>query len=75
MSALISLLTSFFGAGGAVATFFVNIFKKITLTSIILPIQISLLLALYVARISFLTALTTLILWFYNRLVVILDFV
>lgn len=75
MSALISLLTSFFGSGGVIATFFFNLFKKISLTAVIMPIQIALLLALYTARISFLTALVTLVVWVYNRVVIIIDLI
>lgn len=53
----------------AVISFFGNMFKKITLTSVIVPIQISFLVALYVVKFSFLTFLVTIIVWLYNRVV------
>lgn len=53
----------------AVISFFGNMFKKITLTSVIVPIQISFLIALYIVKFSFLTFLVTIIVWLYNRLV------
>lgn len=75
MPTLISLLTGFFGAGGAIVNFFSIIFKKISITAIIMPIQITLLLSLYTAKISFLTALVTLVVWVYNRVVIILNII
>lgn len=53
----------------AFISFFGNMFKKITLTSVIVPIQISFLIALYIVKFSFLTFLVTIIVWLYNRLV------
>lgn len=75
MGVLISLLTGFFGAGGAIVNFFTIIFKKISLTAIIMPIQIALLVSLYTAKIAFLTTLLTLVVWLYNRIVIILDII
>lgn len=53
----------------SIISFFANMAKKITLTSIIVPIQISFLITLYIAKFAFLTFLVTIIVWLYNRIV------
>lgn len=58
-----------------IGSFFLNMAKKITLTSIIVPIQISFLIALYVAKFAFLTFIVTIIVWLYNRIVYIFDLI
>ncbi|QKF67175.1 putative membrane protein [Arcobacter venerupis] len=68
MSVLISLLTNLIPT---IVTFFANMAKKLTLTAIIVPIQITLLIALYTAKFAFITTIITLIVWIYNRVVVI----
>lgn len=59
----------------AIISFFANNFKKITLTSVIVPIQISFLIALYVAKFAFLTFMVTIIVWLYNRIVYTLNLI
>ena len=66
MPVLIALLTNLIPT---IVTFFANMAKKLTLTAIIVPIQISFLIALYVAKFAFLTTVVTLIVWLYNRIV------
>ncbi len=53
----------------SIISFFANMAKKITLTSIIVPIQISFLITLYIAKFAFLTFIVTIIVWLYNRIV------
>lgn len=72
MSNLISLLTNLIPT---IVTFFANMAKKLTLTSIIVPIQITLLISLYTAKFAFITTVVTLIVWIYNRVVVIFDLI
>lgn len=59
----------------AIISFFANNFKKITLTSVIVPIQIGFLIALYVAKFAFLTFMVTIIVWLYNRIVYTLNLI
>jgi hypothetical protein len=68
MPLLITRLLGFFSLTGPLATFFYMIGKKLSLTSLILPIQITLIGALIVARISLATAITTLIILVYNKM-------
>jgi hypothetical protein len=72
MSVLISLLTNLIPT---IVTFFANMARKLTLTAIIVPIQITLLIALYTAKFAFITTIVTLIVWIYNRVVVIFDLI
>lgn len=72
MPVLISLLTNLIPT---IVTFFANMAKKLTLTSIIVPIQISLLIALYTAKFAFITTVVTLIVWIYNRIVIIINLI
>ena len=51
------------------------IFKKITLTSVIVPLQITFLIALYIAKFAFLTFMVTIIVWLYNRIVYVFDLI
>jgi hypothetical protein len=66
MPMLIGLLTNLIPT---IVSFFANMAKKLTLTAIIVPIQITFLIALYVAKFAFLTTVVTLIIWLYNRVV------
>jgi hypothetical protein len=68
MPLLITRLLGFFSLTGPLATFFYMIGKKLTLTALIVPIQITLIGALIVARISLATAITTLIILIYNKM-------
>lgn len=72
MPALLGFLTNLIPT---IVAFFVNMAKKITLTSIIVPIQISFLITLYIAKFAFLTFIVTIIVWLYNRIVYILDLI
>jgi hypothetical protein len=72
MPMLIALLTNLIPT---IVTFFANMAKKLTLTAIIVPIQITLLIALYTAKFAFITTIVTLIVWIYNRVVVIFDLI
>lgn len=67
MPLLITRLLGFFSLTGPLATFFYMIGKKISITAVILPIQITLIGALIVARVSLATAITTLIILIYNK--------
>lgn len=75
MPTLIAYLLGFFSTTGPIASFFYSIGKKLTLTTIILPIQIALIGALVVARVSMLVALLTLIIWIYNQFNMVLSFI
>lgn len=66
MPALLGFLTNLIPV---IVSFFANYAKKITLTSIIVPIQISFLITLYIAKFAFLTFIVTIIVWLYNRIV------
>lgn len=68
MPLLITRLLGFFSLTGPLATFFYMIGKKLSITAVILPIQITLIGALIVARISLATAITTLIILVYNKM-------
>lgn len=72
MPVLIALLTNLIPT---IVTFFANMAKKLTLTAIIVPIQITLLIALYTAKFAFITTIITLIVWIYNRVVIIFDLI
>ena len=67
MPLLITRLLGFFSLTGPLATFFYMIGKKLSITAVILPIQITLIGALIVARVSLATAITTLIILIYNK--------
>ena len=75
MPVFISTILGWFTTGGVIATFFAMIAKKLTFASIILPIQITLLVALYIAKFAFLTTLISLIVWLYNRIVIVIDLI
>lgn len=68
MPLLITRLLGFFSLTGPLATFFYMIGKKLALTSLIVPLQIALIGALIVARVSLVTAITTLIILVYNKM-------
>ena len=67
MPALISALLGFFSTTGPIASFFYAIGKKLTLTALIMPIQIALIGALVTAKVSMLISIVTLIVWIYNQ--------
>ena len=68
MPSLITALLGFFSSTGPIASFFYMIGKKLALTSLIMPLQITLIGALFLARVSLATAITTLIILVYNKL-------
>lgn len=72
MPALLGFLTNLIPT---IIAFFANMAKKITLTSIIVPIQISFLITLYIAKFAFLTFIVTIIVWLYNRIVYVFDLI
>lgn len=75
MPALVSTLLGFFSSAGPIAGFFVWIGKKVTIKAIILPIQYAVVGALVTAKVAFLIASMTLVLWFYNQLNLIFQYI
>jgi hypothetical protein len=75
MPALISTLLGFFSFAGPIAKFFLWIGKKVTITALILPLQITLIGAIITARLALLTAFITLILFIYNKFTQLMSFV
>ncbi|MDY3204475.1 MAG: hypothetical protein RBR70_05330 [Arcobacter sp.] len=75
MPALIAALLGFFSTTGPIASFFYSIGKKLTLTALIMPIQIALVGALVTAKVSMLVAIVTLIVWIYNQFIVVLNLI
>ncbi len=74
MTKLIGFLLSIFSLSGPVASFFLWIGKKIALKPLVLPIQYSIVGALFVFKISFLISVMTLLLTFYLRFNDLLDY-
>ena len=72
---LIPLLLGFFSSAGPIAKFFINLGRKVSITAIIMPVQFALMGALIVARIAYITALVTLVIWIYNRLTEVLEMI
>lgn len=75
MPALISTLLGFFSFAGPIAKFFLWIGKKVSITALILPLQITLIGAIITARLALLTAFITLILFIYNKFTQLMSFV
>jgi len=75
MPSLISLLLGFFSSAGPIASFFFRIGKSLTVTTLILPIQITLIGALVVAKVAFLIALITLLVIIFNRVIAFFDYI
>lgn len=67
MTKLVGILLGFFSFSGPIVQFFLWIGKKLTVTSLILPIQISLIGAIITFRLSLATGLITLIIYAYNK--------
>ena len=65
---LVGLLLGFFSSSGPIAAFFVWIGQKVVIKGIILPIQFAVMGALVTAKVAFLIALLTLVLWVYNAI-------
>ncbi|OCL96780.1 hypothetical protein [Arcobacter porcinus] len=66
MSKIIGIILSLFTTGGIIGKIFYWIGRKITLTALIVPIQIGLVGAIVVLRISILGAILTLVIFSYN---------
>lgn len=75
MTKLVGILLGFFSFSGPIVQFFLWIGKKLTVTSLILPIQITLIGAIITFRISLATGLITLIIYAYNKTNDLLEFV
>ena len=75
MPVLISSLLGFFSSVGAFAKFFLWIGKKVTLTSLILPIQITFIGTIIVFRVSLVTSFITLILFIYNQFTDLMSYI
>lgn len=67
MTKLVGILLGFFSFSGPIVQFFLWIGKKLTITSLILPIQISLIGAIITFRLSLATGLITLLIYAYNK--------
>lgn len=75
MPQLISLLLGFFSSAGSFAKFFLWIGKKVSLTTLILPLQITLIGAIITFRLSLLTAFITLIMFIYNKFTELMNYI
>lgn len=75
MTKIFGYLLGFFTTGGGLFQFFAWIGRKIAVTSLILPIQITLIGAIITFRISLATGLITLIIYAYNKTNDLLEFV
>jgi hypothetical protein len=75
MTKLVGILLGFFSFSGPIVQFFLWIGKKLTITSLILPIQISLIGAIITFRISLATGLITLIIYAYNKTNDLLEYI
>lgn len=67
MPTLITRLLGFFSSSGPLATLFYMIGKRLSLTALIIPLQITLIGALFVGRITLFTGIVTLIILVYNK--------
>lgn len=75
MTKIIGYILGFFTTGGGLFQFFAWIGKKIFVTSLILPIQITLIGAIITFRITFATGLVTLIIYAYNKTNDLLEYI
>lgn len=75
MPQIITFLIGLFSSVGPIAKFFLWIGKKITLTTLILPIQIAFIGSIITFRLSLLAFFLTLIMFLYNKIIEILDFI
>ncbi|WP_321471454.1 hypothetical protein [Halarcobacter sp.] len=75
MHILIARLLSWFGAGGVLLSFFSWIGKKITAKGILLPFQFAVVGLLFVHRMALLTAFITLVVYIYNGIVELLEYI
>lgn len=75
MTKIFGYILGFFTTGGGLFQFFSWIGKKIAVTSLILPIQITLIGAIITFRITLTTALITLIIYAYNKTNDLLEYI
>lgn len=71
----VGLLLGFFSSTGPIAVFFLWIGKKIAIKAFVLPLQFTVMGALVVAKISFLVASISLVLWIYNKFHELMDLI
>lgn len=69
MPLLITRLLGFFSSTGPIAQFFYMLGKRLALTALIVPLQITLIGALIVGRIALFTAIITLMILTYNKFI------
>ena len=74
MPQIITFLIGLFSSVGPIAKFFLWIGKKVTLTTLILPIQIAFIGSIITFRLSLLTFFITLIMFIYNKSIDLLSF-
>lgn len=67
MPALISTLLGFFSSAGPLASLFYRIGRSFTVSALVIPLQITIIGALVVAKTAFLIALITLLVVVFNR--------
>jgi len=70
-----AFLLGFFSSTGPIASFFLFIGKKIGIVALVLPLQYAVVGAFVVARFSFITLIVTLIIWIYNRFVILFEYI
>lgn len=68
-------LLGFFSSAGPIAGFFLWIGKKVSIKALVLPLQFSVMGALVVAKVAFLVASISLVLWIYNKFHELMDLV
>jgi len=70
-----SLLLGFFSGAGPIAAFFLWIGKKVSIKALVLPLQFAVMGALVVAKVAFLVASISLVLWIYNKFHELMDLI
>jgi hypothetical protein len=75
MVALVRILLGWFGAGGALLSLFAWIGKRIGVKAILLPFQFAVVGLLFVHRMAMLTAFITIIVYVYNGITELLQYI
>lgn len=67
IGSLVGSLLGFFSSAGPIAAFFLWIGKKVSIKALVLPLQFAVMGALVTAKVSFLVASISLVIWIYNK--------
>ena len=75
LNKLFGYLLAFFSSAGPLAAFFLWIGKKVSIKALVLPLQFAVMGALVTAKVSFLIASISLVLWIYNKFHELMDLI